>query len=48
MTTLTAEMPPLSSNRGGELLVVAYCRLLPSGHRDRWREAVTDPLTEFR
>jgi hypothetical protein len=25
-----------------------YYRLHASGHRDRWRSAVTDPLTEFR
>lgn len=25
-----------------------YYRLHASGHRDRWREAVTDPLAEFR
>ena len=25
-----------------------YYRLHASGHRDRWREAVTDPLVEFR
>ena len=25
-----------------------YYRMLATGHRDRWREAVTDPLGEFR
>jgi hypothetical protein len=25
-----------------------YYRLRAVGHRDRWREVVTDPLAEFR
>ncbi|HEY2507039.1 MAG TPA: hypothetical protein VGI58_11020 [Streptosporangiaceae bacterium] len=27
---------------------VIYYRLQASGHRDRWREVVTNPLAEFR
>jgi hypothetical protein len=27
---------------------VVYYRLQAAGHRGRWREAVTDPLSEFR
>jgi hypothetical protein len=33
---------------GGERRETIYYRLQADGHRDRWRESVTDPLTEFR
>jgi hypothetical protein len=33
---------------GGPARQVVYYRLRAMGHRDRWREAMTDPLAEFR
>ena len=33
---------------GGPARQVVYYRLLARGHRDRWREVVTNPLAEFR
>jgi hypothetical protein len=33
---------------GAPMRQTVYYRLHARGHRDRWREAVTDPLTEFR
>ena len=33
---------------GASARQVVYYRLQARGHRDRWREAVTDPLAEFR
>jgi hypothetical protein len=33
---------------GGGQRETVYYRLHASGHRERWREAVTDPLIEFR
>jgi hypothetical protein len=33
---------------GAPMRQVVYYRLQAAGHRGRWREAVTDPLSEFR
>ena len=33
---------------GGPARQVVYYRLYAAGHRGRWRQAVTDPLAEFR
>jgi hypothetical protein len=33
---------------GAELRQTVYYRLHADGHRDRWREVVTNPLSEFR
>ena len=33
---------------GAPMRQVVYYRLQARGHRSRWREVVTDPLTEFR
>ncbi|HEY2313592.1 MAG TPA: phytanoyl-CoA dioxygenase family protein [Streptosporangiaceae bacterium] len=33
---------------GAPMRQVVYYRLQTTGHRGRWREAVTDPLSEFR
>ena len=32
---------------GGPRRETIYYRLRARGHRDRWREAITDPLLEF-
>jgi hypothetical protein len=37
-----------SGPAGSPIRQVIYYRLQAAGHRGRWREAVTDPLTEFR
>jgi hypothetical protein len=38
---------PHDGGAGAGLRHAVYYRLLARGHRDRWREAVTDPLLEF-
>jgi hypothetical protein len=38
----------IGGNTGPERRETIYYRLQATGHRDRWREVVTDPLLEFR
>jgi hypothetical protein len=38
----------IGGNTGPDRRETIYYRLQAHGHRDRWREVVTDPLSEFR
>jgi ectoine hydroxylase-related dioxygenase (phytanoyl-CoA dioxygenase family) len=38
----------MGGHSGGERRETVYYRLHATGHRERWREVVTDPLVEFR
>ena len=38
----------IGGNTGPDRRETIYYRLQAHGHRDRWRDVVTDPLSEFR